>query len=188
MCASLRLIVALSLLLIGAPQVYAQRRVPAEGMWGLGGSVGAAVPTDPSLDNGLNLAGNVERYVTPRVSIRGQLGGSWSDIVGRHFNGTVNPVFLDGNIVYNWEGGILHPYVTGGAGMYFFRSSIVGARGMTDTKPGLDVGGGLELFYNRRTAMTAELLYHAVGKVDTSLATFNDGQFWTFGVGVKRYF
>ena len=188
MRASLRVIVSLSLVVISASHAYAQRRVPAEGMWALGGSVGAGVPSDPSLANGLNLAGNLERYVTPRVSIRGQLGGTWSDIVGRHFTGTMNPVFLDGNVVYNWEGGKLHPFVTGGVGMYFYRSSINGAPAMTDTKPGFDVGGGLELFYNRRTAMTVEALYHAVGAVNSSLATFNDGQFWTVGVGVKRYF
>ena len=188
MRASLRLIVTLSLLVIGAPYAYAQRQVPATGMWGVGGSIGAGVPSDASLENGLNLAGNVETYVTPRVSIRGQLGGTWADIVGRHFTGTVSPVYLDGNVVYNWEGGILHPFVTGGVGMYFYRSSIDGARNMTDTKPGLDFGGGLELFANRRTTMTFEALYHVVNEVDTSLATFNDGKFWTVGVGLKRYF
>ena len=185
---SLRLIVTLSLLVVGASHAYAQRRVPAEGMWGLGGSIGAGVPSDPSLANGLEFAANLERYVTPRVSIRGQLGGMWSDIVGRHFTGTLNPVILDGNVVYNWEGGVLHPFVTGGAGLYFYRSLINGAPAMTDTRPGFDVGGGLELFYNRRTTMTAEALYHVVSQVDTPVTIFNQGQFWTFGVGVKRYF
>src|SRR6516225_6836824 len=73
MRASLRLIVTLSLLMVGAPHAYAQRRVPETGMWGLGGSIGAGVPSDPSLANGFEFAGNLERYVTPRVSIRGQL-------------------------------------------------------------------------------------------------------------------
>jgi hypothetical protein len=188
MRASLRLIVTLSLLVISVPHAYAQARVPASGMWGVGGSIGAGVPADPSLENGLSFSGNVERYVTPRVSIRGQLGGTWADITGRNFTGTVNPVYLDGNVVYNWEGGILHPFVTGGAGLYFYQSSINGASSMTDTKPGLNFGGGVELFVDRRTTMTAEALYHAVGQVDTALATFPDGKFWTFGVGLKRYF
>jgi hypothetical protein len=59
---------------------------------------------------------------------------------------------------------------------------------MTDTKPGLDFGGGVELFVDRRTTMTVEALYHVVNQVDTALATFPDGKFWTFGVGLKRYF
>src|SRR5262249_28578562 len=130
MRASLRLIVTLSLLMFGATDAFAQRRVPAAGMWALGGSVGAGVPSDPSLANGLDLAGNLEGYVTPRVSIRGQLGGTWSDIVGRHFTGTINPVFLDGNVVYNWEGGVLHPFVTGGVGVYRDRSFVNGAPGV----------------------------------------------------------
>jgi outer membrane protein with beta-barrel domain len=188
MRASLRLIVTLSLLVIGAPYAYAQRQVPASGMWGVGGSIGAAVTADDSLDNGINIAGNVERYFTPRLSIRGQLGGTWADIVGRNFTGSVSPVYLDGNVVYNWEGGILHPFVTGGAGLYFYRSSIDGARNMTDTKPGLNFGGGIEFFLDRRTTITGEALFHAVSEVDTALATFPDGKFWTFGVGLKRYF
>jgi hypothetical protein len=157
-------------------------------MWAIGGSVGAGVPSDPSLGNGFDLAGNLEGYVTPRVSIRAQLGGTWLDVVGRHFTGTINPVFLDGNLVYNWEGGAVHPFVTGGVGMYRYRSLIDGAAAMTDTRPGVDVGGGVELFYHRRTAMTAEALYHAVSQVNSPVTTFNQGQFWTFGVGVKQYF
>jgi hypothetical protein len=96
-------------------------------MWALGGSIGGSVPSDPSLGNGLELVGNVETYVTPRVSIRGQLGGGWSDIVGRGFTGTINPVFVDGNVVYNWEGGVWHPFVTGGVGIYHYRSLLDGA-------------------------------------------------------------
>jgi outer membrane protein with beta-barrel domain len=188
MRASLRLIVTLSLLIVGAPHAYAQRRVPATGMWGLGGSIGAGLPSDPSLSNGFEFAANLERYVTPRVSIRGQLGGMSTDIVGRHFTGTLNPVILDGNVVYNWEGGAVHPFVTGGGGIYFYRSSINGVPAMTDTRPGFDFGGGLELFFNRRTTMTTEALYHVVSHVDTPITTFNQGQFWTLGVGVKRYF
>ena len=185
---SIRFVVALSVLLMGATQASAQRRVPNTGMWALGGSIGGGVPSEPSLNNGLELAGNLERYFTPRVSIRGQLGGAWSDIVGRGFNGTVNPVFVDGNIVYNWEGGVLHPFVTGGVGLYHYRSFESGAGNGGDTRPGVNLGGGLEYFYSRRGTITFETLYHAVNEVKTPLTTFNNGQFWTVGVGVKRYF
>ena len=188
MCTNFQIVVALFVLLTGATEASAQRRVPAAGMWALGGSMGAGVPSDPSLDKGLELAGNAESYLTPRVSIRGQLGGAWSDIVGRHFTGIVNPVFVDGNVVYNWEGGVWHPFVTGGVGVYRYRSTENGAGNATDTRPGVNLGGGLEYFYSRRGTITFETLYHAVSEVHTPLATFNEGQFWTFGVGVKRYF
>ena len=185
---SFRVVVALSVLLIGATQASAQRRAPSTGMWALGGSIGGSVPSDPSLSNGLEFAGNVETYVTPRVSIRGQLGGAWSDIVGRGFTGTINPVFVDGNIVYNWEGGVWHPFVTGGVGIYHYRSLLDGAGNGSDTRPGVDLGGGVEYFYSRRGTITFETLYHAVNEVNTPLTTFNKGQFWTVGVGLKRYF
>src|ERR1043165_4943060 len=91
-------------LIVHAVPAHAQRRapVPNEGMWAVGGSIGGGAPGDPSLASGIDLAGNVERFLTPRVSIRGQLGGEWSDIVHRGFTGTVSPVFVDGNVVYNW--------------------------------------------------------------------------------------
>jgi opacity protein-like surface antigen len=176
-------------LLASAP-VAAQGRgpVPDVGMWGLGGSIGAGVPSDPSLNRGLDLAGNIERYFTPRVSIRGQLGGEWSDITGRNFAGTISPVFLDGNLVYNWEGGVWHPYVTGGVGMYRYRSFENLTTSTTDTSLGVDFGGGIEYFTNRRVTLTAEILYHDVNQIKTPLTTFNQGQFWTVTAGVKRYF
>jgi len=53
-----------------------------------------------------------------------QVSGAWWDIVGRHFTGTVNPFVVDGNLVYNWEDGKWHPFVTGGVGLYHFNSHI----------------------------------------------------------------
>src|SRR5438128_463592 len=66
------------------------QRAPAPGMWAIGGSIGASVPTDPSLDKGFDIAGSLETYITSRASVRGQLGGSWWDIVGRGFTGTTD--------------------------------------------------------------------------------------------------
>jgi opacity protein-like surface antigen len=174
--------------LFAATPAQAQRRVPDAGMWGAGASIGAAVPSDPSLDNGLQLTGNIEGYVTPRVSIRGQLGGASTDIVGRNFSGRVNPLFATGNVVYNWEGGLLHPFVTGGIGMYRFRADESGAPKRSDTKAGFNLGGGIEYFFTRHATMTGELLYHKVDEFNTPLATFNDGSFWSFALGAKAYF
>jgi hypothetical protein len=182
----LLVIVALMMLAAAVP-ASAQRRVPAAGMWAFGASTGAAGPSDASLDTGLQLAGTIERYMTPRVSIRGQLGASWWDITGRHFSGTLTPVFLDGNVVYNWEGGVWHPFVTGGVGLYRYHASESATQDRTDTKAGVNVGGGVELFLTRRATMTTELDYHKVGDVATPLATFTDGSFWRFAVGAKIY-
>jgi opacity protein-like surface antigen len=186
--------IGVALALVPASAVAQQRarstqlRAPAPGMWGVGGSIGAAGPSEPSLQNGIDLTGNLERYLTSRVSIRGQIGASWWEIQGRGFGGTVTPFFADANAVYNWEGGAVHPYVTGGIGVYHYHASETGTQDRSDTKPGVNVGGGVELFFNRRTTMTGELVYHKVGAFSSPLATFEDGSFWRFGVGLKRYF
>ena len=63
-------------LCISAIPAAAQRRrssVPNTGMWAVGASVGGGAPRDPGLAGGVEIAGNVERYLTPRVSVRGQL-------------------------------------------------------------------------------------------------------------------
>jgi len=191
-------IVALSLVL-GAVPASAQRRtraqraparasMPDAGTWAIGGSLGVSLPADPSLDKGLDVAGTVEGYLTPRVSVRGQLGGAWWDITGRHFTGTVKPLYLDGNLVYNWEGGALHPYVTAGVGMYKYRSTESGVVDGSDTKAGFNLGGGLEYFFTRDATVTGEALYHKVGAFNTPLAVFTDGSFWSLSIGLKKYF
>ena len=81
----------LLILAVGVAPASAQRRAPAREMWGAGLSIGVADPTDPSLDKGLELAGNLERYLTSRVSIRGQLGGAWWNVVGRRRRGPLTP-------------------------------------------------------------------------------------------------
>jgi len=176
-------------LFVGAIPAAAQRRgpVPDTGMWAVGGSVGGGMPTDPSLAGGFDLAGNIEGYVTPRLSIRGQLGGAWNDVINRGFSGTLSPMFLDGNLVYNFEGGVWHPYVTGGVGMYRYRFENA-VRSGTDTTAGFDVGGGIEYFTNRRLTVTGEFLFHDTGQVQTPVTTFDRGNFWTMTVGLKRYF
>ncbi len=161
--------------------------VPAPGMLAIGGSIGAAPPSDPSFTDGLALTGNVEGYLTRRVSIRGQVDGAFWDITGRGFTGTARPMAFDANVVYNFEGGRVHPYLTGGVGLYHYSFDETPDVGSAN-KPGLDLGGGLEYFIHRHTTVTAELLYHDVGEpVASPLTTFNLTHFWTFTAGFKEY-
>jgi hypothetical protein len=162
--------------------------VPAPGMLAIGGSIGAAPAADPSFTGGLALTGNVESYLSRRVSIRGQVDGAWWDITGRGFTGTVRPMALDGNLVYNFEGGRIHPFVTGGVGIYHYRFNEVPTTGSAN-KAGLDAGAGVEYFVRRHTTLTGEFLYHDVAEPVTSpVTTYNLTHFWTFTVGVKKYF
>lgn len=174
--------------LLAATPALAQRHVPDTGMWAVGGSVGATVPRDASLQNGLEVAGNIEGYLTPRVSVRGQVGAAWWDITGRGFTGTIKPIFFDGNVVYNWEGGVWHPYVTAGIGAYRFHSDINPSLSGDDTKMGVNLGGGIEYFFTRHATLTGELLFHKVDGFASPVATFGDGSFWSFAMGAKKYF
>ena len=162
--------------------------MPDAGTWAIAGSLCASLPAEPSLEKGLGLAGSIEGYLTPRVSVRGQLGSAWWDITGRHFTGTVKPLYLDGNLVYNWEGGALHPYVTAGIGVYNYGSKESGAADASDSKAGFNLGGGLEYFFTRDATVTGEALYHKVGAFNTPLAVFTDGSFWSLSIGLKKYF
>jgi opacity protein-like surface antigen len=181
--------VALMIVAIGCVAAIGVTPAAAQqaGMWAVGGSIGAAGPADPSLQRGLEGAGNIEGYLTPRVSIRGQVGYTSWDITGRHFTGTVSPLYADGNLVYNVNFGVVHPYVTGGVGVYHYHGSVTGAQDQSDTKPGVNGGGGVEIFLNRSVTFTSELLYHKVGAFSSPVTVFNDGSFWRFGVGAKVY-
>src|SRR5262245_2947421 len=50
-----------------AAQRRTPARTPAADMWAVGGSIGPTTPSDASLDRGVDLVGNAEYYITPRV-------------------------------------------------------------------------------------------------------------------------
>ena len=192
---SVLLVSAAVLVAFGVTSAGAQSRrdvagpVPAPGMIGVGASIGAAPPLEASFTNGLNLTGNIEGYLTRRVSVRGQVSGAFWDITGRGFTGTVRPVAFDGNVVYNFEGGKIHPFLTGGVGLYHYRFEENPTTGSAN-KFGLNAGGGMEYFFHRHATATAEVLYHGItsGSVTSPATTYDDPSYWTFTAGLKKYF
>ena len=182
-------IVALSAMAADAQGHHdARGAVPARGMVAIGGSVGAAPSLEASFTNGFDLTGNIEGYLTRRVSIRAQVGGAWWDITGRGFSGTVKPVAFDGNVVCNFEGGRIHPYVTGGVGLYHYRFAETPTTGSAD-KPGTNVGGGVEYFVHRHATITGEVLFHATAQpLQSPVTTYNNTRYWTVTAGMKKYF
>jgi hypothetical protein len=197
---SLFLIVTCVIVSVGAPAEAQRPRatttvrtrtasMPDAGMIGIGAAISPTTATSSDfLGNGIAIAGNVEGYVTPRVSIRGQVGTAWWDIEGLSYAGTLQPLFFLGNVVYNWEAGVVHPYVTGGGGMYRYGFTEAGVSG-SDTEAGIDFGGGVEYFFLPDATLTGELLTHRVGRVPTNRATAGfKGSWWSFTLGVKKYF
>jgi opacity protein-like surface antigen len=181
-------------LCLTAASAEAQRRpvvlhasVPEAGDLAAGASVGLSTPTDRFFGNGIEVAGGIEGYLTPRVAVRGQLGTTWWDITGLRGADEMQPMFVSANLVYNWGGEVWHPYVTGGIGVYRFK--FEGERGDdSDSSGGFNFGGGIEYFMESRTAITGEVLYHSVGDFRTSGLTFAEGSFWSFMGGLKTYF
>src|SRR5215831_2139189 len=74
----------------------ARTPVPNTGMMAVGVSMGAAPAFDSALNNGLDLAGQFESYLTPRVAIRALVSKAWNDISDRPFTGTVAPIAFNG--------------------------------------------------------------------------------------------
>ena len=185
-------VAALLLVSVLASPAWAQTQVPAEGMITVGLNVGFASPTNDALNSGMNLGASVERYFTPRASIRGQLTGAWfEDDVFE--DTTISPMAVTVNGVYNWERGAWHPYTTAGLGFYRFRltdelfEDAFDGDG-TETKFGVNLGAGLEYFFTRRDTITAELQYHLIpGDMDGFFADY-DTNYWTVAAGYKRYF
>ena len=184
-------VAALLLVSALASPAWAQTRVPDEGMFTIGLNAGFAQPTGDSLNSGLNLGASVERYFTPRVSIRGQLSGAWfeDDLFE---STTLSPMAFTGNAVYNWERGAWHPYATAGVGLYRFRLSDDEFDDLFDdeaeNKFGVNFGGGFEYFFTRRDTLTGEIQYHVIpGDMDGVFAGY-DPSYWSFSAGYKRYF
>lgn len=164
-----------------------QAPMPAPGTVAIGVSTGFALPSESALKGDMGLAANIDRYLTSRVSIRGQVSGAWAAVSGRPFSGTVSPIALNGNLVYNWEGGAWHPYVTGGVGFYHYRFNEASLFS-TDNKLGTNVGGGTELFLSRHDSVTGEVIVHVVpGQIVSRLTTYQPS-YWTLGFGYKKYF
>jgi hypothetical protein len=148
-----------------------------------GADVGVIWPDD-RLETAPTIDAFGEYYLRPRVSVRGMLAWASPGLKNRtedHFR----QVKLLFNGTYNWEGGRIHPFVTGGAGAYFVRLK---REGNTDpdgeTRGGINVGGGIEYFVGARTTIKGE------GRLDivSHPPGLTDATGFTLTIGLKRYF
>jgi hypothetical protein len=165
----------------------AQSTVPDTGMNAFGVTLGASMPYDDSLDKGIDMGVQYERYLSPRMSIRGKLSGAWFDVDGRGFDGTVHPIAFEANVVHNWERGVWHPFATAGVGFYHFdfeESDLDSG----DTRFGINLGGGAEYFLSRTDTVLGEATFRIIpGDAEGLLADYDSG-YWTLAVGYKKYF
>ncbi len=122
---------------------------PRAGSTSFGVAIGSAIPSDDTLDTGLDIRVTGEYFLTPRTSLRGALSGAFWDVSGHAFTGTVKPLAVDGNVVYNWSRGVWRPYLTAGLGVYRYRFEELNFND-SETKFGANIGGGLEYRAERR--------------------------------------
>jgi hypothetical protein len=158
-------------------------QTPAEGQAAAGFDLGLIIP-DSQFETSVVLQGLGEYYFTPRVSGR-VLFGWTSPGVDNQTEDHFRQVKLLFNAVYNWEGGRVHPFVTGGAGAYFVRLKREDRPDPDgETRGGINFGGGAEYFFNSRTTVKGEgrfdIVSHPSGHPDATG--------FTLTVGVKRYF
>ena len=151
-----------SLFVVSPTVVAGQERVPHKGTVAAGIEVGTFVPADDSFDSSLLVNGLYEYYVTPRVSLRTELGWANPGLSRSAIELRQIPLRLDLN--YNWEGGRWHPFVGTGFGAYFLQVKNNNQPfGNSETKAGLNVGGGVEYFVHRMISFKGEARYHRIG-------------------------
>ena len=161
----------------------AHAQTPQADSAAFGVDLGLFLPKQDNLDRGLDFGGFYEYYPTARTSLR--LGANWMNPNFKNNDEDgIRYVRIGGDVVYNWEGGALHPFVGGGLGVYFLQARENGENlGESETKLGAALFGGAEFFTSNSVAIKAEAKYHLIDNP----GGFNpDGLSLT--IGLKKYF
>jgi len=88
------------------------------------------------------------------------------------------------DLIHNWEGGAVHPFVGAGIGTYFLQPRLNGTNlGDSATKVGATILGGLEFFTSNTFAVKGEARYNLVQKS----GPYNPSGL-SLTIGVKSYF
>jgi hypothetical protein len=160
---------------------YAQ--TPRTDSAAVGAEVGIFMPKDDGFKSDLELNAFYEYYLSPRTSVR--LGGGWMNPKSKtEDEDSMRYIRIGGDVVYNWEGGSVHPFVGAGLGIYFLQLKDNGENfGDQESKLGGSLFGGAEFFTSNTMSVKAEAKYHRIENV----GGFNpDGLSLT--VGLKKYF
>jgi opacity protein-like surface antigen len=156
---------------------------PNAGQAAAGAEIGLFMPADDQLSTGIVGGGFLEFYATRRVGIRFSVMAIRNGY-DRPDDDDERQLRFGGDVIYNWEGGKIHPFLGGGIGVHLLRFYRDGDnQGDNDTKIGGQVLGGLEYFLNRAWTVKGEGRYQWI----EDRPTLNpDGLSLT--IGIKRYF
>lgn len=174
---------ALLFSLCSSAPAWAQRRVPHKDSSAVGGDVGVFLPKQDGMQTGPTVEGFYEYYMDARDSVR--IGVGWANPkFERESADSMRQVRIGVDLVHNWEGGSIHPFVGAGLGTYFLQLKDNGRNfGDSDTKLGGTVFGGLEFFTSDTFSIKGEAGYHFVTKANG----YNPSGL-ALTIGAKTYF
>lgn len=178
-------IIAVALTLIPV-MAEAQGRTPRTDSAAVGIDVGIFRPSEDALKPGLSLDGFYEYYLSPRTSIR--LGAGWTaPEYDFDPDESLRYIRVGGDMIYNWEGGTVHPFVGAGLGIYIMQPRENGTdRAESESKLGGVLLGGLEYFTSNTMSLKGEVSYHLISNVENFGPRNPDGLKLT--IGLKKYF
>lgn len=165
------------------PSVAAAQRMPHQNAAAIGAEGAVFLPRQSGMDMGPDFGGSFEHYITARDAVR--VAGEWSNPkFEREHADSVRQVRLGADLVHNWEGGAIHPFVGAGLGAYFLQQKDNGESiGDGGTKLGGTLLGGLEFFTSKTFSVKGEARYHIVSKWNGY-----DPSGLALTIGVKGYF
>lgn len=141
------------------------------------------MPHDSAMTSGPAIGGFYEHYLTARDSLR--LGAEWQnpkrDV--EHAD-SVRQIRIGGDLIHNWEGGAIHPFVGAGLAAYVLQPRDNGTSvGDSATKLGGTLLGGAEFFASKTFSVKGEARYNVVSKWNGY-----DPSGLALTIGVKSYF
>ena len=170
--------------ILGLPATAAaQERMPHKDAGAVAGEVGVFLPRQDGMTTGPQLGGFYEYYLTARNSLR--VGAEWSNPrQEENSNARMRQIRVGVDLIHNWEGGTVHPFVGAGIGTYFLQPRLNGENlGDSATKVGGALIGGVEVFTSRTFSVKGEARYNVVQKS----GDYNPSGL-SLAFGVKSYF
>ena len=171
-------------IILGMPVVAAaQPRMPHKDAGALGAEVGVFLPRQNGMTTGPEIDGFYEYYLTARDSLR--VGAGWANPKQEaNSDARTRTIRLGVDLIHNWEGGAVHPFVGVGLGTYFLQPRVSGTNlGSSATKLGGTLLGGVEFFTSDTFAVKGEARYNIVTKSGPY-----DPSGLSLTIGVKSYF
>ena len=164
----------------------AQGRTPRTDSAAVGVDIGWFRPVEDVLKPSLSLDGFYEYYLSPRTSIRLGLGWMAPEYEDED-DESLRYVRVGGDVIYNWEGGTVHPFVGAGLGLYVMQPRENGDDvADSESKLGAVVLGGFEYFTSNTVALKAEASYHFISNVENFGPANPNGL--KLSIGLKKYF